>query len=122
MIKTAIALAVFATLTLSQSANAQPRFDESGDSWIQKTDKALQGENKTRAQIVGDLDKFLCHNYWDVGLSKWVPITGEPRVMSKLSRQQQNLEISMFAKTHTYDVFAGTWIDNATGKRMVMPK
>jgi hypothetical protein len=123
MTKTAIALAIFAACTLNTSAIAQQgrNFDESGASWIQKTDMAMKDEQKTKAQIRAEANQFLRFNKWDVGTSKFVPITGEPRVMSKLTREEQNMEISMFAKTHMYDIFAGAWVDKATGAKMAMP-
>jgi hypothetical protein len=123
MTKTAIALAIFAACSFNTSAIAQQgrNFDESGASWIQKTDMAMKGEQKTTAQIRAEANQFLRFNKWDVGSSKFIPITGEPRVMSKLTREEQNMEISMFAKTHMYDIFSGAWVDKATGANMVMP-
>jgi hypothetical protein len=124
MNKIVIALAICTSFAFSTNALAQQgrNFDESGSSWIQKTDMAMKGEKKTSAQIRAEADMFLRFNKWDVGLSKFVPIAGEPRVMSKLTREEQNMEISMFAKTHMYDIFTGTWVDKATGAKMMMPK
>jgi hypothetical protein len=123
MKKTAIAFALCTSFVFSTSAMAQQgrNFDESGASWIQKTDMAMKGENKTSAQIRAEANQFLRFNKWDVGSSKFIPVTGEPRVMSKLTREEQNMEISMFAKTHMYDIFSGAWVDKATGAKMVMP-
>jgi hypothetical protein len=123
MNKIAIAFALCTSFVFSPSAIAQQgrNFDESGASWIQKTDMAMKGESKTSAQIRAEANQFLRFNKWDVGSSKFIPVTGEPRVMSKLTREEQNMEISMFAKTHMYDTFSGAWVDKATGAKMVMP-
>lgn len=122
MNKIAIALALCTSFMFSNSAMAQQgrNFDESGASWIQKTDMAMKSD-KTAAQIRAEANQFLRFNKWDVGSSKFIPVTGEPRVMSKLTREEQNMEISMFAKTHMYDIFSGAWVDKATGTKMVMP-
>ncbi len=124
MKKLAIALALCTSFVFSTSAVAQQgrNFDESGASWIQKTDMAMKGEKKTAGQIRAEANQFLMFNKWDVGSSKFIPVGGEPRVMSKLTREQQNMEISMFAKTHMYDIFSGAWVDKATGAKMVMPE
>jgi hypothetical protein len=123
MNKLVIAFALCTSFVFSTSAVAQPArsFDESGDSWIQKTDMAMKGESKTRVQIRAEANQFLRFNKWDIGTSKFVPVTGEPRAMSKLTREEQNMEIRMFANTHMYDIFSGAWVDKATGAKMVIP-
>jgi hypothetical protein len=79
MKKTAIAFALCTSFVFSTSALAQQgrNFDESGASWIQKTDMAMKGNSKTSAQIRAEANQFLRFNKWDVGSSKFIPVTGK---------------------------------------------
>jgi hypothetical protein len=49
-------------------------------------------------------------NYWDEVLSEWKPVSGAPRDMSKLSREQVERETTMFLMMHRFDESTSQWI------------
>ena len=58
---------------------------------------------------------FLSMNRWDNGMSRWVPVTGAPRNMSTMSREEVKAETANFLRTHRYDEPTSKWTERSTG-------
>lgn len=85
------------------------RYDEVVGSWVLK-DMAMPQGVPSRDEIKAMRDTFLSMNTWNNEESKWVPVAGAPRDMSKLTRAQVKAETTRFLKMHRFDESTSSWV------------
>jgi hypothetical protein len=66
---------------------------------------------RSRAEVKAERDEFLAKNRWDQPSGRFVPISGPPRELSTMSRDQVRQETDMYLRTHYYDEVTDTWME-----------
>jgi len=79
-------------------------WSESKSAWVLKPGvKAPARSAKTSAQIQAETSAFLAKNRWDESRSRFVSVTGAPRDVSKMSREEVRKETAAFMENHEWD-------------------
>ena len=88
---------------------AMARWDDTAG-WVLRDDMAMPAGVPSRAEVKAMRDKFLSMNTWDNNTSQYVPVTGAPRDMSKLTREQVQKETNQFLKMYRFDESKFDWV------------
>ena len=68
-------------------------------------------ELRSRQEVKAERDEFLSKNRWDQPSGRFVPISGPPRQLSTMSRDEVRQETEMYLRTHYYDEVTDTWLE-----------
>ena len=66
---------------------------------------------KSREEIRAARNSFMKGNRWNEEASRWEPISGPPRDISKLSRAEVRRETAAFLKTHRWDLEKDAYVE-----------
>jgi len=79
-------------------------WSDAKSAWVLKPGmKSPARSAKTSAQIEADTAAFLKNNRWDEPRSRFVAISGAPRDVSKMSREELKKETAAFMQTHEWN-------------------
>jgi hypothetical protein len=91
------------------------RWDELTGQWVLKSGMEPPAGVLSRAEVIAMRDKFLTmHSYNEA--EGWVPLKA-PRDMSKLSREQVNMETLRFLMMYRFEELTGQWVSKALPSR-----
>lgn len=96
------------------------RWDQQKGDWVLKSGAAPPPSSLTRADAMAARDLYLANNRWDPQVG-WVPITPAPRVLSRLSRAQVQMETREFMRMNRFNEASATWEPRSVGRGMGSP-
>jgi len=88
---------------------ATMRWDELTGQWVLKSNMEPPKGVKSRSEVLAMRDDWLRMHTFDENTGSWVTI-GAARDMSKLTREQVNMETVRFLMTYRFDEAKSEWI------------
>ena len=85
------------------------RWDEGTGQWVLKSNMQPPAGVKSRAEVLAMRDDWLSMHRYDEPSGTWIS-TGKPRDMSKLTREEVNLETVRFLMMYRFDEARSEWI------------
>lgn len=92
------------------------RWDEITSMWVLKDGMLPPPGVLSREDVIAMRDKFLTMHMYDEALSTWVPLK-TPRDMSKLTRDQVQMETVRFLMMHRYNEATNQWVSKMAAAR-----
>jgi len=87
------------------------RWDELTGQWVLKSGMEPPAGVLSRTEVIAMREKFLTMHSWNEAQG-WIPLK-EPRDMSKLSREQVNMETLRFLMMYRFEELSGQWVSKA---------
>jgi hypothetical protein len=91
------------------------RWDELTGQWVLKSGMEPPAGVLSRTEVIAMRDKFLTMHSWNEA-DGWIPLKA-PRDMSKLSREQVNLETLRFLMMYRFEEVSGQWVSKVSSAR-----
>ena len=88
---------------------ATMRWDELTGQWVLKSNMDLPKGVKSRSEVLAMRDEWLRMHTFDEPTGSWVAM-GAPRDMSKLTREQVNMETVRFLMMYRFDEAKSEWV------------
>ncbi len=83
------------------------RYDEKENEWAPNTPTT---SDLSRAEVKAARDQYLSANRWNTANESFTPITGAPRDMGTMTREEVKMERMQFARTHRWDNQKSMWV------------